>query len=211
MSTLQQQARALGDPTRHAIFQFVAGAPAPVGVAEITAHMGCSHNAVRQHLAKLAAAGLIEEGKVQGGRGRPRLSYRVAPDVDGRWAGVGPYELLSVLLTEMIRTGDSAVEVGRRSTTGPTTDDEPLALVTEVMERQGFGPQVHRDGDDVDMVLTSCPFASAAVADPDTICSLHLGIAQGVVERTGGRIAVDELVPHDPRRAGCRLRLHQTC
>ena len=57
-------------------------------------------------------------------------------------------------------------------------------------------------------MLRTCPFASIALADPDTVCSLHLGIAEGVAEVAGGRLAVDELVPHDPRRAKCRLRLH---
>jgi hypothetical protein len=40
------------------------------------------------------------------------------------------------------------------------------------------------------------------------VCSLHLGIAEGVAELTRGRVVIDELVSHDPRRANCRLRLH---
>ena len=40
MTTLQQQARALGDPTRYAIFRYIAEADAPVGVAELTDHLG---------------------------------------------------------------------------------------------------------------------------------------------------------------------------
>jgi hypothetical protein len=40
------------------------------------------------------------------------------------------------------------------------------------------------------------------------VCSIHLGMAQGIAEQTSGRLAVDELVPHNPRRANCRLRLH---
>jgi hypothetical protein len=40
------------------------------------------------------------------------------------------------------------------------------------------------------------------------VCSIHLGLAEGVAELAGGRIVIDELVPHDPRRANCRLRLH---
>jgi hypothetical protein len=57
-------------------------------------------------------------------------------------------------------------------------------------------------------VLRTCPFATTALADPDTVCSLHLGIAEGVAELADGRVVVDELIPHDPRRANCRLRLH---
>ena len=43
--TLQEQARALGDPTRHAIFRYVADAGTPVDVAELTKHFALNHNA----------------------------------------------------------------------------------------------------------------------------------------------------------------------
>jgi predicted ArsR family transcriptional regulator len=75
------------------------------------------------------------------------------------------------------------------------------------MARQGFEPEVRTRRDGADVVLRTCPFESAALADPDTVCALHLGIAEGVAGLTGDRVVVDELVPHDPRRASCRLRL----
>ena len=212
-TTLQEQARALGDPTRHEIFRYIADASRPVDVAELTAHLGLNHNAIRQHLAKLVHAGLVVEDKApSAGRGRPRLVYRVHPATESRWGVTGPYERLSLLLTEMIRTGDSAVDVGRRSVRGrrlgAPVDDDPMALVVDAMQRQGFDPTVRTRGDRIEVVLATCPFATAALADPDTVCSMHLGIAQGVAGLTGGRLVVDELVPDDPRRANCRLRLH---
>jgi predicted ArsR family transcriptional regulator len=213
-ASLQEQARALGDPTRHDIFRYVADADEPTDVAELTAHFGLNHNAIRQHLAKLVDAELVEErtAPAAGGRGRPRLIYRVAPAVDGRWGVIGPYERLSLLLTDMTRTGDTPVEVGRRSVRRfarrRSGTDDPVAQITDAMARNGFDPVVHSRRDRVELVLRTCPLASAALADPDTVCGIHLGIAQGVAELTGGRIVVDELVPHDPRRAGCRLRIH---
>jgi predicted ArsR family transcriptional regulator len=214
LPTLQEQARALGDPTRHAIFRYVADAGAPVDVAELTAHFGLNHNAIRQHLAKLVDAGLvIEEQAPSAGRGRPRLNYRTHPGADSRWGATGPYERLSLLLSEMLRTGDSAVEVGRRAgrrqRLGAAADEDPISFVVEAMEREGFDPTVRTRGGRVDVVLRTCPFATTALVDPDTVCSIHLGIAQGIAELTDGRIAVDELVPHDPRKANCRLRLHR--
>jgi predicted ArsR family transcriptional regulator len=83
-----------------------------------------------------------------------------------------------------------------------------VAFVVDAMERQGFDPVARTRRDGVEVVLRTCPFASTAVADPETVCALHLGIAEGVAELTGGRIVVDELVPHDPRRANCRLLAH---
>jgi hypothetical protein len=40
------------------------------------------------------------------------------------------------------------------------------------------------------------------------VCSMHLGMARGIADLAGKRLVVDELVPHDPRRANCPLRLH---
>ena len=180
--SLQEQARALGDPTRHDIFRYVADADVPVDVAELTAHFGLNHNAIRQHLAKLVEAELVEEhtAPAVGGRGRPRLIYRVAPAVDGRWGVTGPYERLSLLLTDMTRTGDSPVEVGRRSVRrqrlGRLDSEDPVEQVSDAMARQGFDPVVRRRRDHTELVLRTCPFASAALADPDTVSAIHLGM-----------------------------------
>lgn len=212
MTTLQQQARALGVPTRHAIFRYVADAAEPVGIAELTAHFGLNHNAIRQHLAKLVDAALVTESRVQtGGPGRPRLVYEVDPAAESRWGVIGPYERLSVLLAEIIRTGDTPVDVGWRAghhyRSSLSDPDDVLTNITQAMARLGFEPDVRRRGQRVDIVLETCPFASTALADPDTVCSLHLGLAQGLADGTG--MVVDELVAKDPRRANCRLRLRQ--
>lgn len=213
MSTVQEQARALGDPTRYAVFRYLADAPAPVGVAELTEHFGLHHNAIRQHLAKLVAADLVSEGRASStGRGRPRLLFSVHPTAPSRWGAAGPYERLSRLLTEALRTGDSPEEVGRRAArTGPgatATVDDPIAWFVERMEREGFEPTAIAHRDDVEVVLHACPFSSAVIEDPDTICAIHLGLARGVADLTEGRLIIDELQPHDPRRVDCRVRMH---
>lgn len=211
---LQVQARALGDPTRHRIFRFVGDSSQPVGVAELTEHCGLNHNAVRQHLAKLVDAGLLLEAtSAPSGRGRPRLVYRVDPTTDSRWGVSGPYEKLSILLTEMLRTGEPAEQVGERAGRrlrfgSPEPGSDPITELSDEMARHGFSPAVERSDERSDdrftLTLGHCPFASAAVADQDTICRLHLGLAKGAAEAIGG-IEVDRLVPHDPRRANCQL------
>ena len=106
MTTVQEQARALGDPTRHAIFSRIAEAGQPVGVSDLNEDFSLNHNAIRQHLAKLVDAGLVVETKAPPtGRGRPRLVYAIDPAVEGQWGTSGPYERLSRLLIEIIRTG----------------------------------------------------------------------------------------------------------
>jgi len=206
----QAQARALGDPTRHAIFRRLAEAPGPLTVAELTAAVGFHHTAVRQHLAKLGAAGLVvEETETRTTRGRPRLRYTVASAAAGRWGGPGPYERVAVLLAEALRTGASPEEVGRRSAReaiAPPAAGGPVAAVAAEMARQGFEPTLRQRRKGVEVVLGCCPYQAAALANPDAVCALHLGLARGMAEQVGG-VEVEGLVPHDPRRAGCRLRL----
>lgn len=209
MTTLQQQARALGDPTRHAIFRHIAEAGRPVGVAELTEHFAFNHNAIRQHLAKLVAAGLVIETKAAAtGRGRPRLMYVPDPSTDAQWGPTGPYERLSRLLLEIINTDLSPEEVGRRASgelrvSSPSGD--VVADMAAAMARQGFQPEVRALRQGAEIVLNNCPFETAARADRETVCSLHLGIAEGLAEGTAA--VVDELVAYDPRRAGCRIRV----
>ncbi len=210
MTELQQQARALGDPTRHRIFTFVADTEAPVDVAQLTAQFGLNHNAIRQHLAKLVGAGLVVESKhASGAPGRPKLVYSIDPSAQRRWGVVGRYERLSKLLAEMVRTGDAPEEVGRREgarlrAEGAATPGLPA--LERAMAREGFHPETHQRGGRVDVVLQNCPFEATALDDPDTVCALHLGIAKGLTEGADG-VTVQELVAKDPRRAGCRLKL----
>ena len=210
--TLQQEAKALGDPTRHAIFRAIAEADAPMGVAQLNGIFPLNHNAIRQHLAQLVDAGLVVESTAPpAGRGRPRLLYAVGPAAAGRWGTVGPHERLSLLLVEIIRTGLAPEEVGRRAAGRfqvPVPSGDVVADVSAAMARQGFDPEIHSEGDGAEVVLQTCPFADVAVADQATICALHLGIAEGLVTDTGTHVG--ELIAYDPRRAGCRLRLQAT-
>ena len=212
---VQRQAKALGDPTRHAIFRAVADAPGPVDVAVLTARFELNHNAIRQHLAKLCAAGLvIEEVGPATGRGRPRLQYRPALAVNSDWGIPSPYEHLSVMLVEALRSGRSPREVGAEAgrqlaATFPGTAD-PVDSLEIIAARRGFEPRRVERRDCVDLVLDHCPFQVTATTAPDIVCQLHLGLAEGIAEATGGTVEVTELVARDPRRAGCRLKLKRT-
>ena len=212
----QTQARALGDPTRFAMFRHLIEADGPVRIAELATVGGVSANAVRQHLAVLLDAGLADESTAApSGRGRPPLEYRATSVAFVRWGGGHPFERLASLLTEMATTGDSALEVGRRAgrafaaevpaTSHDGPEGDPATRLGRVMRSLGFGPTVEASPDGADMVLAVCPFASMATAAPEVICTLHQGVAEGFVEGTD--VARVELDIADPVRAGCVIRL----
>ncbi len=208
----EQEARALGDPTRHRIFCHIADARGPVGVAELTTLVGLNHNAVRQHLTVLEHAGLVlNELERRNRPGRPRLLYRLNPDVRGTWGTEGPYELLASLLSEVVRTQTPPREVGRaagraRVRQPSVSHDATFTLLEENMAADGFHPvAVPRPGG-CDFVLGRCAYVEVATRDPTLVCQLHLGLVEGIAMALE-ESAVVELAAKDPRRAECRVQL----
>lgn len=209
---LVAQARALGAGIRYDIFRHLADLGRPAGISELTEYFGLNHNTLRHHLNQLVQASLLVESQAPAlGRGRPQYRYEVDPATDGRWGVTGPYEQLSQWLAEMVRTGDAPMEVGRREGRRRAALAEESAIPGQVladeMARQGFEPRSRREGPNMTITLDSCPFESTAQADPDTVCDLHLGMAQGLAE-TVGDVEVQALVRRDPRTAGCQLMCH---
>lgn len=213
MTQVQREARALGDPTRHRLFRYIADAPQPVGVAELTSHVGLNHNAVRQHLAVLKDAGLVtQDTENRSRRGRPRLMYRLHPEVAGRWETQGAYVWLAGVLSTALRRQQDAHQAGRQEghrraaeLAGPY---DPADLVDAEMTRRGFRPGRTERGLRISFVLRHCPFAEVAAADPGTVCQLHLGLAEGLAEGLGG-LTVEGLTVKNARQAGCRLTIRR--
>ncbi|MGH9108384.1 MAG: helix-turn-helix transcriptional regulator [Acidimicrobiales bacterium] len=207
---VQREARALGDRTRHRVFRYIADAPDPVGVAELTDFVGLNHNAVRQHLAVLKDAELVVESVEERSRpGRPRLLYRLHPEVAGRWGTTSAYAWLAGLLSDAVRRKQDPRQVGRQDGHRRAAEiggggGDRLDLLEDEMTRRGFRPTRVDRGRRVDFVLGRCPFEDVAGSDPGTVCQLHLGLAEGLTEGLGG-LRVERLVAKDPHRAGCRL------
>jgi DNA-binding transcriptional ArsR family regulator len=147
----QQQAKALGDPTRHRIFGYVAEAAHPVGVSELAAHLGLNQNAVRQHLAVLRDAELvIEQREDRKQLGRPRLLYRLRPEAASSWGSAGPYGYLASLLSTALGDGTDPRATGRVAGRSEAdhldTSLDPLDAIEKEMTRRGFRPtQAARD------------------------------------------------------------------
>lgn len=210
---LQREARALGDPTRHRLFRYVVEAAGPVGVAELTDFVRLNHNAVRQHLAVLKDASLVvEEIEERSRPGRPRLLYRLAPEVAGRWGTPGAYAWLAGLLSDAVRHQLEPRQVGRQEGRRRGAElagtGDPVVVLENEIERRGFRPTRVEQGGTVELVLGRCPFADVAESDPGTVCQLHLGLAEGLADGIGG-VDVAGLVPRDPHQAGCRLAVRR--
>ncbi len=211
---LTEQARALGDPTRFAIFEHLAASQTPLGVSELTARFGLHHNAIRQHLRRLEQAGLVlEERVVRPTRGRPPLHYRLTPGAVDRWTHPAPQEELAGMLLDLVVSGDPPREVGKRAgakLAGAVSGGAgALDLLEGVTRLLGFEPLRVQSEESVEFVLRHCPFSAQARTAPAVVCELHRGLADGVCEVTGDRVEVDDLVVGDPDQGNCRLVLRE--
>lgn len=210
---LQVEAKALGDATRYRLFRYIADAAWPVSVGELTEYIQLNHNAVRQHLAVLKDAGLVTEETEQRDRpGRPRLLYRLNPEVSERWDTPGSYAWLAGLLSAAVRRKQEPRQAGRqdghRRAAEISGAGDPADLMELEISRRGFRPERTGRGSRVEFTLRRCPFAEVASADPDTICQLHLGLAEGLAEGLG-QLAVEHLDPREAHHAGCRLTIRR--
>ncbi len=83
-----------------------------------------------------------------------------------------------------------------------------MATLAAEADRLGFNPHVRSKADVHEIVLRDCPFGAVALERPDTVCELHLGLAEGVCERDG-EVVVEALRLADPRKGGCRIVMRQ--
>lgn len=212
---LQRQARALGNPTRFAVFEHVARLHAPVQVATLVEQFGLNHNVIRQHLAKLCEADLfVEEFAPRSGPGRPALQYRLAPDVAATWGIASPYEQVALLLLEMAADGVSAREVGRRAgrraASGVDGRRTPLEHLVAEMRRTGAEPRtVHGSTGSIELVLDPSLVTRGVAGGQKIMCEIHRGLAEGFLDElkvTG--LEIDEsddgacIVRLEPARTG---------
>ncbi len=210
---LLQQGHALGDPTRHSLFRYIAEADRPVGVAELTEYVQLNHNAVRQHLAVLRQAGLVEEEmEVRDRPGRPRLLYRLSPEAAGSWGTSGPFELLASALAEALATGEGPYQVGVRLgrqraqlLEARSRDADPAEVVRVEMLERGFRPTLKRKGERLEYSLQRCPFSSVAEQSPQIVCELHRGLMDGLAQDLDHPVQVVEFTPRRTRRQACRV------
>lgn len=207
-------------------------------VGDLARATGLHENTTREHLARLVHDGYaVREPETRTVRGRPRMLYRATSPQDARRdpAARGRLEdaIAHVALTKALIGGfgrdvgptrDAARSAGR-ALTGPGGSLEPsvpgtrdglteqavegrqLDALEGHLDRLGFDPE--RDDAALRIDLWRCPFLDLARERPDVVCSVHLGLAVGVLETAGGPIVAERLRPfvgHDH----CVLELART-
>jgi predicted ArsR family transcriptional regulator len=186
--------RPTGEGSRDRVLAALRTSRVPQPVPALCADTGLSATAVRFHLERLLQAGVtrVTRDPDHRGPGRPALLYTALPReaVDPAAA----YRMLAGLLARELPTSGrakAAVAAGRAWAAQLPASSEsgsPVAAVAALLARTGFDPVLAGDGNTIE--LHNCPFMELAVEQPEVICGVHLGLAQGVLAATGSSARV---------------------
>jgi predicted ArsR family transcriptional regulator len=180
----------------------------PLGVGEIAKRVGLHANTVRFHLDALVKTGAVERAVEDRERpGRPRTLYTARPD--SARAGQRSYRLLAEILAgyvaaETPRPAEAAVHAGQawgrylaeRPPPFRRIDIETaVERLVGVLEAIGFAPEAVTSGPERQILLRNCPFRETAEQHRDVVCSIHLGLMQGLLAELDAPVDAERLDP----------------
>lgn len=205
----QLRYRSLADPTRRRLLRILDDVPEPVDIATLAGQVGLHPNTVRDHLALLQEAGLVERTSEERSRpGRPRALYRSAPR-ETRAPGSEGYRFLAEVLASSIRGSSDdpagiAEEAGRAwgrylvdrpVPFAPIDADRVVDQVLTALAGLGFSSEDHRQGEVTVLRVHDCPFRSLARGHGEIVCSVHRGLLRGMIAEMGGGLEVTDFRP----------------
>jgi len=214
------QARALAHESRIEILHVLQQAAEPMGVHELAPRLGLHRTTTRDHLEHLVAAGYVAKApEARATRGRPRILYsaRERPTVPSADAWFRD-NLIKVLLAGYGQPLEShagaAVQAGVQQADGWVAERgagvrgapavgagafsgaeelAQLAVIEAHLEELGFEPEL--DPHEPQIHMRHCPFLDVAREHTDVVCSVHLGLARGVLAQQGGPLTAERLEP----------------
>jgi predicted ArsR family transcriptional regulator len=169
-------------------------APEGATVEALCDALGVTHNAVRQHLTALIAAGYVDRGTALPTGGRPQARYVLLPA--GRDLFPRNYGLVAASMIEHLyaTSGKPVVqallakigsELGAAANEriAMTGDGETAAALADQLDALGYEAQaVKRDGE-MQVEAYNCVFHALAKAHPD-VCRFDLAFMEAATGRT---------------------------
>jgi predicted ArsR family transcriptional regulator len=215
----------LTEPTRRALYDYVASRPDFVGRDEAANAVGVARGLAAFHLDRLVAAGLLETnfarltGRRGPGAGRPAKLYRRSRHDFDVSIPARDYALPAHILSDVVATSpavrdeaiarahDVGVQLGddaRQRAGPPRARARVHQALRAALEDQGFEPEPDNDGDARGLRLRNCPFDSLAKEHTELMCGMNHALVRGLVEG----LHVDDLEPVlDPAPDRCCVRL----
>jgi predicted ArsR family transcriptional regulator len=202
---------ALGEPTRRALYRYVAAQERPVSRDEAAAATGTKRATATFHLERLVGDGLLEtrfarvSGRTGPGAGRTAKLYARARRQFAVSLPPRRYEIAGeVLATALERVqhratpasaavAEAAAEAGRQLAGGGTD-------LAESLSRSGYEP---RNGPGHSIHLANCPFHDMAARHPGLVCTMNLYLLRGLIAELG----IDAQARLDPAEGRCCVRI----
>lgn len=206
----------LAQPTRARLFSLLMESTGPVATAELAELAGMHPNGIRNHLERLARAGLVERTRSSDiRRGRPRDEWTTTEaGIAAQSALTGEEPVAGPLAQWLARAypSDQAslrrIEVVGREAGREIplrTDGDPRHAFLEALDRLGFDPEAEEVENGFECRLGRCPYLEAARENQEAVCALHRGMTQGLLETLDPALQLGEFTPRDPETAGCLI------
>jgi predicted ArsR family transcriptional regulator len=194
--------------TRSRVWALLQQSSDSLGVTDVADRVGLHSNTARFHLDGLVAAGLaeraIEDREVPG---RPRTLYTARADATP--TGRRSYRLLAEILTSFLsaqtpQPAKSALKAG--NVWGRYLADKPAPFqrvdsaaatrqLVATLDEVGFAPEAVTAGRKRRILLHQCPFREVAKSHGEIICSIHLGLMQGLLGALDAPLEAQRLEP----------------
>lgn len=182
---------ALAVLSRRRLLEALQATGEPLDVAALAATVGLHVTTARFHLEVLERAGLVRRAVERAGRpGRPRQLYGAVPVPQ---TAEGHQQLAAVLVAGLAEDPEHGPQ--RAELAGvrwaqealPTGDalswEEGTRRVGELFDQLEFAPRVVDDALGRHLELDGCPFRDLARAYPQIVCTVHLGLLRGALQR----------------------------
>lgn len=194
--------------SRLRVLQALQAADHGLGVRELAEVVSLHINTVRFHLDRLVGEGLVRrQPSDRSEPGRPPLTFTAVPS--GSHGDRRAYRLLAEMLASFVAemvpdSRTAAIDVGRKwghfltERPGPyrrADHEQSLRALTTILNDIGFAPELKSTGNHQEVWLRHCPFLEVATEYRDVVCSIHLGLMQGVLSETRGPLTADQLRP----------------
>lgn len=175
---------ALRNPTRRALFEFVAGSRGAVSVDEAVRATGTPKSTAALHLDRLVEAALLvvaferRSGRAGPGAGRPAKVYRPTGGEIVASIPARDYALMGEVLAGAIETAEATgapigAAVRSAAAARGTAIIEQHADLDRALAAVGYEPSTNDDGV---TSLTNCPFHRLANAHADLVCRANLAL-----------------------------------
>lgn len=164
-------------------------------IEELAAATGLAAVTVRHHLGVLRKGDLVEVSSAPVGRGRPRHVYRLSPEGARCLVPNGFQDLASQLLDALKSDGRQPAEAFFRRMAERVAERHPevagassptgrLATLALLLTEEGFVVRWERDGEDILVHETACPYQQLGEAHREVCC-----MDEHLIELvTGGRV-----------------------